>query len=94
MATLVSEKRIFQPGNQPTTEVGLLQTALGDLYVVMGDDLGDGRRTLRVYFNPLVSCIWLGALIMFLGGIFSLTDRRYRVGAPRAARKATQAPAE
>ena len=36
-----------------------------------------------MYFNPLVSLIWLGALVMFFGGVFSLTDRRYRVGAPK-----------
>jgi len=35
-----------------------------------------------VYFHPLVRFIWIGALIMFLGGLFSLTDRRLRVGAP------------
>ena len=41
---------------------------------------------MRVYFNPLVSLIWLGAAIMFVGGIVSLTDRRFRVGAPQARR--------
>jgi cytochrome c-type biogenesis protein CcmF len=47
-----------------------------------------------MYFNPLVSLIWLGALVMFFGGVLSLTDRRYRVGAPK--RKLTPAgvPAE
>lgn len=93
ITTPVSEKRGFQPSNQPTTEVGLLQTVLGDLYVVMGDRLGGGRA-MRIYFNPLVSFIWLGATIIFAGGIFSLTDRRYRVGVPKAARLVTAVPAE
>jgi cytochrome c-type biogenesis protein CcmF len=70
-----------------TSEVGLLQALSGDLYIVMGDRLDDGRRNLRISFNPLVSLIWLGAALMFLGGIVSLTDRRYRIGAPRLARK-------
>ena len=77
-----------------TTEVGLHQMLSGDLYVVMGDRAGAEGRSVRVYFNPLVSLIWLGACIMFLGGIISLTDRRYRVGAPKPARRVVVAPAE
>jgi cytochrome c-type biogenesis protein CcmF len=49
----------------------------------MGDKTADGARVVRMYFNPLVSLIWLGALVMFFGGVLSLTDRRYRVGAPK-----------
>ncbi|CAN5211703.1 heme lyase CcmF/NrfE family subunit [soil metagenome] len=87
VADLVSEKREFMPGRVPTTEVGLLQAWSGDLYIVMGDTAGDGARAVRIYFNPLVSFMWIGALIMFLGGGLSLTDRRYRVGAPRTAHR-------
>jgi cytochrome c-type biogenesis protein CcmF len=82
---LASEKRIFQPGGMSTTEVGLYQTAGGDLYIVMGDRMNDGGRAIRIYFNPLVSLIWIGAAIMFSGGLISLTDRRYRIGAPKPA---------
>ena len=49
----------------------------------MGDKTPDGGRVVRMYFNPMVTLIWLGALIMFVGGALSLSDRRYRVGAPR-----------
>jgi cytochrome c-type biogenesis protein CcmF len=88
LATVNSEKRIFKPGNIPTTEVGLHQTALGDVYIVMGDKGENGARAVRTYFNPLVSLIWLGAAIMFAGGILSLSDRRFRIGvAKRAAVK-------
>jgi cytochrome c-type biogenesis protein CcmF len=83
ITTLTSEKREFKPSGTPTTEVGLHQTLAGDLYVVMGDANNDGRRTMRMYFNPLVNLIWIGALMMFVGGAFSLADRRYRVGAPK-----------
>jgi cytochrome c-type biogenesis protein CcmF len=41
---------------------------------------------VRLYFKPQVLMIWLGALIMFAGGALSLSDRRLRVGAPKAAR--------
>ncbi len=83
IATLSSEKREFRPSGMATTEVGLHQTLAGDVYVVMGDETKDGGRAMRMYFNPLVNLIWIGAFMMFVGGIFSLTDRRYRVGAPR-----------
>jgi cytochrome c-type biogenesis protein CcmF len=94
VAVLASEKRRFQPGDQETTEVGLLQSPSGDLYVVMGDRMNDGARAMRIYFNPLVSLIWLGAFVMFLGGLISLTDRRFRVGVPRLAPKPVAQAAE
>jgi len=47
-----------------------------------------------MYFNPLVSLIWAGALIMFAGGVLSLTDRRYRVGAPKPKLEPEGVPAE
>lgn len=46
----------------------------------------DGAYSIRFYFNPLVRLIWLGALVMFVGGALSLSDRRLRVGAPKRAR--------
>jgi len=92
-ANLVSEKRFFEPGRVPTTEVGLLETFAGNLYIVMGDRVGDGRA-VRIYFHPLVSFIWGGAAIMFLGGLISLSDRRYRIGIPRRARKPALQAAE
>jgi cytochrome c-type biogenesis protein CcmF len=61
--------------------------------VVLGDELTDGGWVVRLYFNPLVRLIWLGALVMALGGVLSLSDRRLRIGAPRRARqKAVVAP--
>jgi cytochrome c-type biogenesis protein CcmF len=50
---------------------------------VLGDPLKDGAYSIRLYFNPLVRLIWIGALVMFLGGAISLSDRRLRVGAPK-----------
>ena len=49
---------------------------------------------MRLYFNPLVRLIWLGALVMALGGALSLSDRRLRIGAPRRARRPAPSPAE
>ena len=88
-ATLISEKRAFMPQNQTTTEAGIHTFLSGDLYVVLGERAASGGRVVRIYFNPLVQMIWLGAAVMFLGGLMSLSDRRFRIGAPRLARQAS-----
>jgi cytochrome c-type biogenesis protein CcmF len=49
---------------------------------------------VRIYHKPLVLLIWLGAVVMALGGALSLSDRRLRVGAPKPAARPTMAPAE
>ena len=81
---------------QATTEAGIHAAWSGDLYAVLGDELHNGAYTVRLYFHPLVRLIWIGTVIMFLGGLISLTDRRLRVGAPKRARasKAHAVPAE
>ncbi|MEO0791274.1 MAG: heme lyase CcmF/NrfE family subunit [Pseudomonadota bacterium] len=82
------EKRRFIAPRQITTEAGIVPTWFGDLYVVKGDKQSDGKSyAVRVYFNPLVRWIWIGAVIMAFGGLLSLSDRRLRVGAPRRARR-------
>jgi cytochrome c-type biogenesis protein CcmF len=94
ITTLRSEKREFKPSGMPTTEVGLYQAFLGDVYVVMGDTADVGARAVRLYYNPFVNFIWLGAAMMFVGGLLSLSDRRYRVGAPKRALQAQAVLAE
>ena len=93
VADVISEKRLFAPGNIPTTEVGLVQTFWGDIYVVLGDGGNDGGHVVRATFQPLASWIWVGATIMFLGGLISLTDRRLRIGVAKRAARPLQ-PAE
>jgi len=88
-------KRIYDAPPQPTSEAGIYAAWTGDLYAVLGDQQADGGYAVRLYFHPLVRCIWIGALVMFLGGAISLSDRRLRVGAPRRAlRGAAGVPAE
>ena len=94
VTTLEPSKRAFAVEKSATTEAGIHNSWRGDLYVVLGDELKGGAYSVRVYFNPMVRLIWIGALIMFLGGGVSLSDRRLRVGAPKRARtKMTPAPA-
>jgi cytochrome c-type biogenesis protein CcmF len=94
VARLTPSKRLYDAPPQPTTESGIHAAWRGDLYLVIGDGQPEGGYAVRAYFNPLVRFIWLGALIMFIGGGISLSDRRLRVGAPRRARHAVPVPAE
>jgi cytochrome c-type biogenesis protein CcmF len=92
-----SKKRVYTARNMPTTEAGLFTIGLGQVYVSLGDVEADGRIGVRMYWKPLVLLIWLGTLVMALGGALSLSDRRVRVGAPSRARSAAgpvPAPAE
>ena len=65
-----------------TTEAAIDRGFARDLYVALGDPQPDGGHALRTYVKPFANWIWGGAMMMALGGIASLTDRRYRVGAP------------
>ena len=84
---LSPSKRTFDAPRQTTTEAAIHVSWRGDLYAVLGDEQAGGGFVVRVYFNPLVRLIWLGAIVMALGGALSLSDRRLRVGAPRRARR-------
>ncbi len=88
VVTLNPAKRIYDQPPMPTTEAGIYNAWGGDLYVVLGDPQKDGGHAVRLYFNPLVRLIWIGAVVMVLGGVLSLSDRRLRVGAPRRVRPA------
>jgi len=79
---LFPENRFYPVQQQPTTEAAIYTGWFGDLYAVLGEADSTGGWSARLYFNPLVSWIWLGALVMALGGAVSLSDRRHRVGAP------------
>jgi cytochrome c-type biogenesis protein CcmF len=88
-------KRLYVARGMPTTEAGIQTVGVSQVYASFGDAQGDGSIGLRLYYKPLVLLIWIGPVIMALGGALSLTDRRYRVGAPARARgAAVPAPAE
>jgi cytochrome c-type biogenesis protein CcmF len=86
VAVLEPAKRTFAARQDTTTEAAISTLGFSQLYLSLGDITEDRTATVRVYFKPLVTLIWLGALIMALGGLLSLSDRRLRVGAPRPAR--------
>lgn len=97
VTSLTPSKRLYDAPPQPTTEAGIHASWRGDLYAVLGDEQvgASGSYAVRLYFNPLVRLIWVGAVVMFLGGLLSLSDRRLRVGAPQRARvRSSPVPAE
>ncbi|MBM3518198.1 MAG: heme lyase CcmF/NrfE family subunit [Alphaproteobacteria bacterium] len=79
---LEPETRVYTDPPMDTTEAAIRPTVTGDLYAVVGDGDGAGGFATRLYYKPFVHWIWLGAGIMMVGGLISLTDRRHRVGAP------------
>ena len=91
VVTLNAEKRNYPVRQMPTTEAAIHSLFTGDLYAVIGDPEGEeGSFVTRLYFNPLVAWMWVGSLIMVFGGVISISDRRYRIGAPsKRARKVT-----
>jgi cytochrome c-type biogenesis protein CcmF len=88
IAVMHPEKRVFPAEQQETVETAIRTTAISDLYLALGDRREQGAWIVRAYVNPLAPLIWLGALVMALGGFASLWGR-LRV----AARIATGQPA-
>jgi len=79
VATLHPEKRLYTVQQMPMTEAGIDAGFTRDLYVALGEPLENGAWAVRVHIKPFVRWIWLGALLMSLGGVLSVSDKRYRV---------------
>jgi len=86
VATLYPQKRTYRVQRNPMTESGIDVTWGRDLFVAMGEPLGNGSWSLRLQYKPMVRFIWLGALVIAIGGFIAVCDRRYR---QRAAAQAT-----
>jgi cytochrome c-type biogenesis protein CcmF len=85
VAELRPQKRTYLVQKMPMTEAAIDAGLFRDLYVALGEDLGKNAWSLRIYHKPFVRWLWLGALIMALGGLTAATDRRYRTLARRQA---------
>jgi len=94
IGTMEPSKRSFASRGMTTNEAALMTRGFGQLYLSLGDTKEDGTAAIRLYYKPMVLLIWIGAVIMMLGGALSLSDRRLRVGAPKPAAKAALQPAE
>lgn len=97
VTVLHPEKRVYPVQAMPTTEAAIQNGVFRDIYLVIGDAQAGGGWAVRSYIKPFASWIWLGAALMALGGLISLTDRRYRVAAgatSNSRRLARATPAE
>jgi len=79
VATVLPQKRQYLVQKSLMTEAGIHAISGKDLFVALGDQLGNGGWSVRVQYKPLIRLIWLGALIMALGGLIAISDRRYRL---------------
>ncbi len=81
------EKRLYLATGMPMTQVALRPGLFRDLYVAMGEDLEDGSYAMRIQYKPMVRWLWLGGLLMALGGLLAVIDKRYRNTSPARAKQ-------
>jgi cytochrome c-type biogenesis protein CcmF len=86
IAVMTPSKRNFTTRAASTTEAALLTRGASQLYISLGDTADNGSVAVRIYHKPMVLLIWFGPVLMALGGVLSLSDRRLRVGAPKPAK--------
>jgi cytochrome c-type biogenesis protein CcmF len=78
VATMRPEKRIYRVQQNPMTEAAIDTGFTRDLYVSLGEPVGNTAWIVRVYYKPFVDWIWGGCVLMALGGLLAASDRRYR----------------
>ena len=79
VARLTPEKRLYTVQHMPMTEAAIHSTISRDLFIAMGEPLDDGAWAIRIYIKPFVVWLWAGAVVMAIGGICSISDKRYRM---------------
>jgi len=88
VTVLHPEKRLYRVQNSMMTEAGIHGSLTRDLYVALGEPLDNGAWAVRVHIKPFVRFIWLGGLLMALGGVLAALDRRYRLKVKTRVREA------
>jgi cytochrome c-type biogenesis protein CcmF len=92
ITTLFPEKRRYLASQSIMTEADIQVRWLGDIYVALGEPLENGAWAVRVHVKPLVRFIWIGGILIALGGVLSIFDRRYRAPIARRTRQTPAAP--
>ena len=82
------QKRIYIDQSDPMTEAAIDVGFMRDVYSALGEPLGNGAWSMRLYHKPLIRWIWLGCLFMTIGGVLAVSDKRYRRS--RVAQRKTQ----
>ena len=90
--TVMPERRFYTAAGMPTNEAGIHYGLFRDLYLVLGESQDRGGWAVRSYIKPFANWMWAGAALMALGGLLSLSDRRYRVAAGARGRPAGPSP--
>jgi len=93
LVTLYPEKRQYWVRRQVGTVAGIKNRYGSDIFIALGDDLGAGRWSLRAQIRPMILLLWLGPILMALGGFVALSDRRYRAASASAAARVPLAAA-
>ena len=88
IAILSPEKRVYRASGMPMTEAAIDRSLVRDVYLSMGEPLGERAWVVRAHVKPFVNWIWLGCVLMAIGGFVAAADRRYR---RRAVERAAQA---
>jgi cytochrome c-type biogenesis protein CcmF len=83
-ATMYPEKRSYFSSTMPMTEAAIDAGLTRDIYVSLGEELEDKAWAVRVYYKPFVDWIWGGCLLMALGGVLAMSDKRYRMKLKKA----------
>lgn len=78
LVTLRPEKRVYRVQQNPMTEAAIDAGFTRDLYVSLGEELESGAWIVRIYIKPYINWIWGGCVLMALGGVLAVSDRRYR----------------
>lgn len=93
VTTLQPEKRRYLATGNMMTEADINGGLFRDLYVALGEPLGDGAWSVRVYVKPFIFWIWLGAMMIALGGVIAVLDKRYRKAPVNQTRENVKQPA-
>ncbi|WP_445397173.1 heme lyase CcmF/NrfE family subunit [Zobellella sp. An-6] len=80
LTELRAEKRMYVVQRMPMTEAAINAGFTRDLYAALGEELDDGAWAVRLYYKPFVRWIWFGAVLMSIGGVIAMVDKRYRFG--------------
>ncbi len=79
IGTMTPQKRVYQVRGMPMTEAGIDAGLFRDLFVALAEQLDNGAWSLRIYYKPFIRWIWLGCILMALGGFLAILDKRYRL---------------
>jgi cytochrome c-type biogenesis protein CcmF len=93
ITTLHPEKREYASGGQVMTEAGIRPGVTRDVFVALGEPLGGGAWAVRVHIKPFIRWVWIGALLMAIGGFVTALDRRFRRVREAGRERADDAPA-